>query len=253
MAGQHPHYHKWLRYYLDFCHNYSFSPTDRLTLPAFQEKLRAKHQSESLCQQAEHAVSLYWEMVSSTATEPCLAADAATQQGVETRNAALATLESAPSQSPVGKPPTESPLPPSPTAKPTLRPEETIARSPHSPVPSQPSPRPEKAAVGRVPDAPANPVRALSQNDQTDSAGFKLTGASWVWVYDGLTSAIKVRHYSPKTLEAYKIWTQKFQTFTQSKNPRRVSMDDIKGFLSFLAVTKKSRRPARTRPCAASP
>ncbi len=91
MAGQHPHYHKWLRYYLDFCHNYSFSPTDRLTLPAFQEKLRAKHQSESLCQQAEHAVSLYWEMVSSTATEPCLAADAATQQGVETRNAALAT------------------------------------------------------------------------------------------------------------------------------------------------------------------
>ena len=72
-----------------------------------------------------------------------------------------------------------------------------------------------------------------------DSAGFKLTEAPWVWVYDGLTSAIKVRHYSPKTLQAYKIWTQKFQTFTQSKDPRLLSMDDIKGFLSFLAVTKK--------------
>jgi integron integrase len=60
-----------------------------------------------------------------------------------------------------------------------------------------------------------------------------------VWVYDGLTSAIKVRHYSPKTLEAYQIWTQKFQTFTQSKDPRLVTMDDVKGFLSFLAVNKK--------------
>ncbi|MDG4554283.1 MAG: integron integrase [Candidatus Competibacter sp.] len=57
-------------------------------------------------------------------------------------------------------------------------------------------------------------------------------------VYDGLTSAIKVRHYSPKTLDTYKIWIQKFQTFTQSKDPRLLSMDDVKGFLSFLAVHK---------------
>ena len=59
MAGQRPHYHKWLRYYLDFCHKYSFEPTDRPSLPAFQEKLRAKHQPESLRQQASHTISLY--------------------------------------------------------------------------------------------------------------------------------------------------------------------------------------------------
>lgn len=35
-----------------------------------------------------------------------------------------------------------------------------------------------------------------------------------MWVYNGLTSAIKVRHYSPNTLQVYKFWTQKFQTFT---------------------------------------
>ncbi|MCK7496706.1 MAG: phage integrase N-terminal SAM-like domain-containing protein [Comamonadaceae bacterium] len=57
-----------------------------------------------------------------------------------------------------------------------------------------------------------------------------MTGAGWVWVYDGLTSAIEVRHYSPKTLDAYQSWTQKFQTFTQSKDPRSLSMDDVKGF-----------------------
>lgn len=59
-----------------------------------------------------------------------------------------------------------------------------------------------------------------------------------MWVYDALTSAIQVRHYSPKTLQSYQIWTQKFQTFTQSKDPRLLSMDDVKDFLSFLAVHK---------------
>ena len=30
-----PHYQKWLRYYLDFCHKYGFEPTDRQSFPAF--------------------------------------------------------------------------------------------------------------------------------------------------------------------------------------------------------------------------
>lgn len=50
MAGQRPHYHQWLRYCLDFCDKYSVAPTDRQSLPAFQEKLRVKHQPEPRCQ-----------------------------------------------------------------------------------------------------------------------------------------------------------------------------------------------------------
>ncbi|MFZ1325249.1 MAG: integron integrase [Candidatus Contendobacter sp.] len=84
----------------------------------------------------------------------------------------------------------------------------------------------------------ANSLPARFQTNQTESVEYKLTGASWIGVYEGLTSAIKVRHYSPKTLCAYKIWTQKFQTFTQSKDPRLLAMDDVKDFLSFLAVHK---------------
>jgi integron integrase len=232
VAGQRPHYHKWLRYYLDFCHKYSFAPMDQQSLPAFQEKLRAKQQPESLCQQAGHAVSLYWEMLSPAATEPCPAVDAATPPGVETRDVTLAALESTSCQSKVRKPPPASPLPPSPPANPTLPQEETAA-------PSKPLPRPVKAVASRTRRAPANPVQALAPDDTIDSAGSKSTGASWVWVYDGLTSAIQIRHYSPKTLQAYRIWTQKFQSFTQSKDPRRVSMADVKGFLSFLVVAKK--------------
>jgi hypothetical protein len=87
VIGQRPHDHQWLRYYLDFCDKYSFAPVDRLSLPAFQEKLQAKHQPEPRCQQAGHAVSLYWEMVSSSPARPHPLEKAAMQPGVETRNA----------------------------------------------------------------------------------------------------------------------------------------------------------------------
>ena len=240
VAGQRPHYHKWLRYYLDFCGKHSFPPTDRQSLPVFQEKLRAKHQPEPLCQQAGHAVALYWETVSPTTAKPHPSVDAATQQNiVGTRLTSEAALEQAPSHpSPMGKPLTES-LAPSPPAKFASPCPEKTALPPSPLAPSQPPAKQEREASGRGSDAPTNPIRTLSPKDKTDSAEFKLTGAPWVWVYDGLTSAIKVRHYSPKTLQAYQIWTQKFQTFTKSKDPRLVTMEDVKEFLSFLAVTKK--------------
>jgi len=45
---QHRHYVKWLRYYLDFCHKYSFNQTVRESLPAFLKKLEEKKQAENL-------------------------------------------------------------------------------------------------------------------------------------------------------------------------------------------------------------
>ena len=65
-----------------------------------------------------------------------------------------------------------------------------------------------------------------------------MTGASWVAVYDRLKTAITVRHYSPKTLQAYKMWMRKLQTCTKSKDPQLVSQEDVKEFLSFLAVDR---------------
>ena len=66
----------------------------------------------------------------------------------------------------------------------------------------------------------------------------KSTGASWVELYVRLEAAIKVRHYSIKTWQAYRHWLTAIQTFTKSKDPRSLTMDDVKGFLSFLAVEK---------------
>jgi hypothetical protein len=58
-----PHYKKWLRYYWDFCHKYGLEPRQRQSLPRFDEKLRAKHQSNFQRHQAHQVVSLYYDLV----------------------------------------------------------------------------------------------------------------------------------------------------------------------------------------------
>ena len=57
-------------------------------------------------------------------------------------------------------------------------------------------------------------------------------------MYNDLKNAIKVRHYSPSTLKTYTGWTRKFQTYTKSKDTRLLAVDDVKAFLTWLAVDK---------------
>jgi hypothetical protein len=65
------------------------------------------------------------------------------------------------------------------------------------------------------------------------------TGMSWMEEYTRLSNEIQVRHYSPKTLKTYKLWVRHFQTYTKSLEPKSLSTDHVKAFLTFLAVTKK--------------
>ena len=80
---------------------------------------------------------------------------------------------------------------------------------------------------------------ALGKNDRTSSPSKELlkpTHADWTSFYDNLDAEIKLRHYSPKTLRAYKGWVGQLQGFTRSKDPRLLSGSDIKNFLTHLAV-----------------
>jgi integron integrase len=61
-------------------------------------------------------------------------------------------------------------------------------------------------------------------------------GVSWQAQYEGLRNAVRIRNYSPKTLATYRGWTRKFQTFVRSKPPAALSTDDVKAFLTDLAV-----------------
>ena len=63
----------------------------------------------------------------------------------------------------------------------------------------------------------------------------------WHEVYKKLGAEIKIRHYSPKTLKAYSIWTRKFQHFMKNKAPDLLTFEDVKGFLTSLAVDKRIR------------
>ena len=83
---------------------------------------------------------------------------------------------------------------------------------------------------------------ASGKNDRTSSPNKELlkpTHADWTSFYDNLDAEIKLRHYSPRTLRAYKGWVRQLQGFTRSKDPKLLSGSDVKDFLTHLAVKRK--------------
>lgn len=72
-----------------------------------------------------------------------------------------------------------------------------------------------------------------------ESDAKKKTGADWTGLYNELERAIKIRHYSPKTLQSYRGYVRQFQGFTRSKPPELLDVVDVKDFLSYLAIKRK--------------
>ena len=54
-----------------------------------------------------------------------------------------------------------------------------------------------------------------------------------------MEAAVRIRNYSGKTLEAYRLWTRKFQAFVRSKPPTDLDGEDVKRFLTYLAVERR--------------
>lgn len=63
----------------------------------------------------------------------------------------------------------------------------------------------------------------------------KQKSADWSSFFIELKNAVKLRHYSPRTLKTCSGWTRKFQTYLKSKIPQLVVVQGCKGF-SYLAV-----------------
>jgi len=61
----------------------------------------------------------------------------------------------------------------------------------------------------------------------------------WDRAVKALKNEIQVRHYSKKTLKAYSLWVEKLRYFAKDKNPETITVEDVKAFLTFLAVKKK--------------
>jgi integron integrase len=80
-----------------------------------------------------------------------------------------------------------------------------------------------------------------SQRDQIASEKTKSSDErqQWKLALDNLSSEIKIRHYSPKTLKTYSMWVKKFQAFIRNKDPQLLSSNDVKEFLTFLDIKRK--------------
>jgi len=78
-----------------------------------------------------------------------------------------------------------------------------------------------------------------AQFEEKEKVVEKQSCADWQYVYAELENAIKMRHYSPKTLKSYIGYTRQFQAFVKSRDPKLVSVEDVKGFLTWMAVKKK--------------
>jgi len=55
---------------------------------------------------------------------------------------------------------------------------------------------------------------------------------------DQLRGAIRSRHYSPRTEEAYTLWVRRFILFHHKRHPREMGHAEIREFLTDLAVSK---------------
>lgn len=64
----------------------------------------------------------------------------------------------------------------------------------------------------------------------------KSVSPEWNTVIANLSSEIKTRHYSPKTLKAYALWSRQFQKFLRNKPPHKLSSADVREYLTYLAV-----------------
>jgi integron integrase len=87
-------------------------------------------------------------------------------------------------------------------------------------------------------DFPSAEALRHSRPSQYKVAGYqeKSDSPEWDEVMARLADEIKVRHYSRKTLQTYAKWSRSFQRFLKDKHPSELTTEDVKDYLTFLAV-----------------
>ena len=162
----HIHYRKWLRYFLDFCEKYPPPEAKSEQVRLFTEKLRSKKQTPQQCNQAAHAISLFFE-----------------SQQVKNRAPAGAVNSRKTPASPAFAPyKVRNTNDTAGGMKPAAMPETTIA---------EPS-----SAFGLSNRKRYNEWRCLEESKSP----------AWDQAIEKLAAEIKVRHYTRKRLKTYADW-----------------------------------------------
>ena len=129
-------------------------------------------------------------------------------------------------------PSTASPAAPAPTAPPSA----DMPRAVHPAAPpaaitrrDAPSGRPRRAVPPSVADDGARRIRMAEP--AAPWPGF----SPWDAVIIRIKEEVKIRQYSPMTFDAYAGWIRQFAGFA-GKPPDKIAMQDVKNFLTHLAV-----------------
>jgi integron integrase len=95
--------------------------------------------------------------------------------------------------------------------------------------------------VCEIPGPPAGEVSSSWRGRRYDDWRCLRTSghAAWDAIIGLLADEIKARHYSRKTLQHYANWTRKFQSYLSHKDPARLTSQDVKSYLTYLAVQCK--------------
>lgn len=275
-ANQRPHFQRWLRYFLDFCLKYAHDPRFESSLEAFSQKLESTGQEPWKRQQAGEAVRLYWQMLGSQSTSASveIVKTVDTEAGwVKTRaeagSAPGPTVTSARSsgiagpvmrggelgdrREAIGPVMASGPLATERTKQEAI-PRRSPTRKATRPTTPAASSQGSGGGSGRFagqhdlsgrahgagaaetasPEPTASAQDAIASQPSRGEAS--AAEKDWRDVYEQLEVAIKVRHYSPKTLKSYRAWTRKLHGYVRPRAPGSLSNEDVKAFLSYLAI-----------------
>lgn len=99
----------------------------------------------------------------------------------------------------------------------------------------------ESRTDAAVTDTHSHQTRSSHRKSQFSPAGYeeKTDSPEWDAVLETMAAEIKVRHYSRKTLKTYANWSRQFQRFLKNKAPQELTGDDVKEYLTCLAVKCK--------------
>ncbi len=83
-------------------------------------------------------------------------------------------------------------------------------------------------------------LEMVARLERMTDPGAELAGrqAAWREYLQRLTNEILLRHYSQRTLQAYRQWARKFMLHSAFKHPAELDSDDARRFLTDLAVVK---------------
>ncbi len=202
-VSRHADYKKWLRYYLDFRSKYSLPDSRSEHVRMFIQKLREKKQNPDQQKQAAHALSLFFE------SQPRKKAESVKHGIGESKPTTIPQSSASPDVAPLNKEQAAS----------SGGGEEKKAESA-----GQNDGVPRQGKGSRFDE-----WRCLRKSESPD----------WDRIIDGLAAEIKTRHYSRKTLKTYADWCRKFQSYLKNKMPAQLSSDDVKTYLTYLAVNCK--------------